>query len=364
MSTILIIEDEEGIRENIYELLSAEDFEVLLAENGKTGIQLAQQQRPDLIICDIMMPEVDGYGVLNQLRQNLSTEAIPFIFLTAKSAKADLRQGMESGADDYLSKPFTREALLRAIAARFEKQGVLERQSQKKLDELRGQICHSLPHELYTPLNGIIASSSFFINEYDDIDRDEALEILQDIHTSSQRLYRLTKNFLLYAELELMANDPARLQALQSREVKSESQPLIFDVVHQKAKQVNREADLELNLQGTKIYMSEANLRKLIEEIVDNAFKFSPPGTAVSICDRVETNRVILTITDHGRGMTSEQIANLGAYMQFERKLYEQQGSGLGLAIAQCLAQLHGGDLTVKSSPGKETTVRVSLTGE
>ncbi|MEQ9359362.1 ATP-binding protein [Coleofasciculus chthonoplastes] len=107
---------------------------------------------------------------------------------------------------------------------------------------------------------------------------------------------------------------------------------------------MNREADLALNLQGTKIYMSEANLRKLIEELVDNAFKFSPPGKTVSICDRVEQNRVILTIRDRRRGMTSEQIANLGAYMQFERKLYEQQGSGLGLAIAQRLAQLHGGE--------------------
>ncbi|MEQ8960070.1 MAG: ATP-binding protein, partial [Coleofasciculus sp. C2-GNP5-27] len=103
---------------------------------------------------------------------------------------------------------------------------------------------------------------------------------------------------------------------------------------------------------------------KLIEELIDNAFKFSPPGTAVSICDRVEQNRVILTITDQGRGMTSEQIANLGAYMQFERKLYEQQGSGLGLAIAQRLAQLHGGELTLESRPGKETTVHVSLAGE
>ncbi|WP_427158919.1 EAL domain-containing response regulator [Aliinostoc sp. HNIBRCY26] len=126
MIKILVIEDEELVRENILDLLAAEDFETVSAPNGRIGINLAIAEFPDLILCDMMMPEVDGYGVLTALRQEPLTAAIPFIFLTAKSAKADFRQGMDMGADDYLTKPFTRAELLSAVMNRLERQATLK----------------------------------------------------------------------------------------------------------------------------------------------------------------------------------------------------------------------------------------------
>ncbi|BAY65199.1 response regulator receiver modulated diguanylate phosphodiesterase [Calothrix brevissima NIES-22] len=127
MTKILVIEDEELVRENILDLLEAEDFDTIAAANGKIGLNLALSEIPDLILCDMMMPELDGYGVLTTLRQDPSTATIPFIFLTAKSAKADFRQGMDMGADDYLTKPFTRAELLSAIVNRLEKQAALKK---------------------------------------------------------------------------------------------------------------------------------------------------------------------------------------------------------------------------------------------
>ncbi|MHC5938667.1 EAL domain-containing response regulator [Nostoc sp.] len=127
MPKILIIEDEEAVRENILDLLEAEGFETLAAANGRIGIHLAISELPDLILCDIMMPELDGYGVLRALREDTSTATIPFIFLTAKSAKSDFRQGMDMGADDYITKPFTRSELLSAIMNRLEKYATLKR---------------------------------------------------------------------------------------------------------------------------------------------------------------------------------------------------------------------------------------------
>ncbi|MEH2025163.1 EAL domain-containing response regulator [Nostoc sp.] len=127
MPTILIIEDEEAVRENILDLLEAEDFETLAAANGRIGVDLAISEVPDLILCDVMMPEIDGYGVLTALRQDPSTAIIPFIFLTAKSAKSDFRQGMDMGADDYITKPFTRAELLSAIINRLQKHATLKR---------------------------------------------------------------------------------------------------------------------------------------------------------------------------------------------------------------------------------------------
>ncbi|QLE55631.1 EAL domain-containing response regulator [Nostoc sp. TCL26-01] len=127
MIKILVIEDEESVRENILDLLAAEDFSTIAAANGKIGINLALAEFPDLVLCDMMMPEVDGYGVLTALRQEPLTATIPFIFLTAKSAKADFRQGMDMGADDYLTKPFTRAELLSAVMNRLERQATLKK---------------------------------------------------------------------------------------------------------------------------------------------------------------------------------------------------------------------------------------------
>ncbi|MFN6565026.1 MAG: EAL domain-containing protein [Nostoc sp. ChiSLP01] len=127
MQKILIIEDEESVRENILDLLQAEDFETIAAANGRIGLDLAISEVPDLILCDMMMPEIDGYGVLKALRQDPITATIPFIFLTAKSAKSDFRRGMDLGADDYITKPFTRAELLSAIMNRLEKYATLKK---------------------------------------------------------------------------------------------------------------------------------------------------------------------------------------------------------------------------------------------
>ena len=128
MKKILLIEDNPEVRENTSEILALANYEVLVAENGRIGVELAQREKPDLIICDIMMPELDGYGVLHILSKNEQTGAIPFIFLTAKTEKTDIRKGMNLGADDYLTKPFDDTDLLNAIEARFRKTAMQQKQ--------------------------------------------------------------------------------------------------------------------------------------------------------------------------------------------------------------------------------------------
>ncbi|AMR33985.1 hypothetical protein A0256_22315 [Mucilaginibacter sp. PAMC 26640] len=120
--TLLIIEDNDDIRDNVVEILGLAGFNVYEASNGKAGLHLAKQHKPDLILCDIMMPELDGYMVLNLLHENPETARIPFIFLTARAEPLDLRKGIEMGADDYLTKPFDDLELLNAIDTRFKKQ--------------------------------------------------------------------------------------------------------------------------------------------------------------------------------------------------------------------------------------------------
>jgi DNA-binding response OmpR family regulator len=121
MKSILVIEDNKDIRENTAEILDLAGYKTFTAENGKKGVDIAIRENPDVIVCDIMMPELDGYGVLHMLRKNENTQAIPFIFLTAKTERSDFRKGMEMGADDYVTKPFEDIELLNAIEIRLKK---------------------------------------------------------------------------------------------------------------------------------------------------------------------------------------------------------------------------------------------------
>jgi CRP-like cAMP-binding protein len=124
--TILVIDDNNDLRENTAEILDLAGYKTLTAENGKRGVEVASSEKPDVIVCDIMMPELDGYGVLHLLRKNPETQSIPFIFLTAKTERSDFRKGMEMGADDYVTKPFEDIELLNAIEVRLKKAEVLQ----------------------------------------------------------------------------------------------------------------------------------------------------------------------------------------------------------------------------------------------
>lgn len=126
MKTVLVIDDNPDIRDNTAEILGLAGYKTLTAENGKKGIELALKEKPDVIVCDIMMPELDGYGVLHLLRKNPDGQHIPFIFLTAKTERTDFRKGMEMGADDYVTKPFDEIELLNAIEIRLKKAEVLQ----------------------------------------------------------------------------------------------------------------------------------------------------------------------------------------------------------------------------------------------
>ncbi len=360
MAKILVIEDEEAIRENILDLLEAENFESMGAANGKIGIKMAIAQIPDLILCDMMMPEIDGHGVLKALRSEPITATIPFIFLTAKAEKTDIRLGMELGADDYITKPCTPQELLKAVAIRLEKHKAISRKSQKTLDELRSNISMSLPHELRTPLNAIMGFSELILSEYSILKESEILEMIGYIQLSGHRLYRLIQNFLLYTDLEMAATNPERLKEMQNSEF-SCVESLLSEKARQQAKQANRLDDLQLNLQNSSVAIDSIKLTKILEELLDNAFKFSSEGSPVFVSAFVENQTFILSVKDQGRGMTADQIAQLEAYMQFDRQLYQQAGLGLGLAIVKRITELHGGNLKIESSPDQPTIVSVCL---
>lgn len=360
MSKILVIEDEEPVRANLVEMLDAEGFQVIQAANGQMGVRLAREYLPDVILCDIMMPELDGYGVLDALRQDSATAMLPFIFLSARADRSDVRQGMNLGADDYLAKPFTRDELLQTLSTRLVRQAAVTHKVQTKLDELRSSIALALPHEMRTPLTGILGYAQILAEDCASMPPTEIREMALSIQAAAQRLHGLILNFLLYEELEISARDPAYARAFLGDDV-CPVRSLTEAIARRLAQSANRETDLRLEVQEGIVDMAGPHVQKIIEELLSNAFKFSPPGTPVVVSGHPEGQGYTLSIQDHGRGMMARQIADVGAYLQFERKRHEQQGSGLGLTIAKRLVELKGGQLQIESVYGEQTAVRVTF---
>jgi two-component system, sensor histidine kinase and response regulator len=354
MYKILVIDDSKAIRESLTDILSLEGYECLEADNGKAGTLIAQEYIPDLIICDIMMPEMDGHGVIEVLRENPLTSTIPFIFLTAMSQRQDLRKGMEMGADDYITKPFTCDEILNAVKYRLEKSHGF----QKKLNQLRESIARSLPHEIRTPLVSIIGYSEMMKEFYQELTPDQIYDYSKTINDSSIRLNNLIQNYILYSRFIINKNE-------KNEEVKicynKFTSGVITKILDKIASVHNRQNDLNMSIEDVELPILIEYFNKIICELADNAFKFSTHGSKVKIKCYKEDIFYIINIKDNGRGMTAEQIANIGAYQQFDRKEYEQQGSGLGLFLAMHLVNLYRGLFNIKSVPGKGTSVSVYL---
>ncbi|MCU0411961.1 MAG: hybrid sensor histidine kinase/response regulator [Bacteroidetes bacterium] len=357
---ILVIDDEDLIRTAISAILEGNGYEVEEAGSGEAGLLMISARRPDLVICDVNMEGLDGYGVLQELQKSPETASIPFMFLTGYSDHQHFRHGMMLGADDYLLKPITHTELLTAVEKRFERHSAIRAHSERKLDELRANISLALPHELRTPLHGILGFCKILLNEHATLSPADIADLAQRIHKAADRLQRLIENFLIYAQLEVIASDDRQLTELRNDRT-DEPLQLIQLLGRMKAGQFQRLSDLTVRGENAAVTVSDRTLSKIVEELADNAFKFSEPGTPVTITVHAAGGKFIFIVADRGRGMSGIQMQELGAYMQFNRRVQEQQGSGLGLVIAKRLTELHLGELTVESSEGVGTTVRVVL---
>jgi two-component system, sensor histidine kinase and response regulator len=356
MSRILVVDDDEALRGLIRQCLECANHEVIEAEDGAAGVQLACAHLPDVVLCDVRMEKMDGYRTLAALRQHSVTASLPFILMTGQADTAGMRQGMELGADDYLPKPFTVPQLMAAVEARLKKQQTVREHAERRLAQLRANISLALPHELLTPLNGILGFTDIIISEHANLGPDEIVSMAEGIRDSARRLHQLINKYLLFMHLELAWMDRAHLQKPVAE---LEFAPVIEKAAKERAGILSRAGDLVLELTEGRGSITEDYLSRIVEELAENAFKFSVPGTMVKITSARQSDLYSLKISDRGRGMKVEHIAEIGAYMQFERRFYEQQGPGLGLWIARRLAELHGGNLTIASEMGVGTTVEV-----
>ena len=360
MPHAVVIEDNATVRETVASILEAAGFQVQAATNGASGIELVQREVPDIVICDIDMPQANGYTVAKEVRSNPTTASVPFIFLTGLSERRDVRRGMEYGADDYLTKPFTARELLAAVDAQLRKRSTIVSQYEDTMRLLRKNIIYALPHELRTSLTGSLGYAEVLRTDYETLAPEDIRDVAEKIVNYGKRLQRIIENYLIYAQIEITASDPVQLQALRNHLVRH-CGPVIIETAQEIAIGENRLDDLKMEVESMALALSEANLKKIVLELVSNAFKFSQAGQPVHVWARRDDRVYCLDIQDFGRGMSPDQRQQIGAYMQFDRLLHEQQGMGLGLIIARRLTELHYGQFEIDSEPDQGTRVRIAF---
>ncbi len=362
MATVLVIEDEDDLRDNIVNMLGFEGFDVIGAENGAIGSDMARQHLPDIIVCDIMMPAMDGYDVLLGLRSNPVTSVIPFIFLTAKAGRDQLRAGMELGADDYIAKPFSYSELLSAISSRLERNRAIQAEYEAQINTMRQAIVHALPPELHAPLTSVIGYAERISTQSEELTVTQIATMSETILRSSQRLHREIENYLLYAQLEIMHIAPERVIVARERHIKRPDL-IIASTARDKASEYHREADLHVELEPADIQAARDTLGRIVNEVVDNAFLYSGPGLLVTITARVEAGHYAVRITDQGPGISPEVIERLTQPWHFNRQLNPYERTGLGLIIVGHMVRAHHGTLTIENVPnaGAQITITFQL---
>lgn len=355
MRTILLVDDDKIVRDTFALALTRSGHQVVSAGSGPEALTLARQYLPDLILCDINMPGMDGRAVLKAVREDPDLAARQFVLMTGNTLDTNARRGMELGADDFLAKPITLDDLQRCVSARLKRAQVHWRVEDRMVEDLRGRLHRLLPHEFFTPLNSVLGLVQVLRDDLQNLQPNQVQELLDAIDDSGWRLHRTLRNYLLLID----AAEPIGAAEGATPVIEGER---LTSAVHSglaaASRRSRREADLQVNLEARQVLGTPTTLALIVEELVDNAFSFSRRGTPVRVS---LTTDGALSVTDQGRGMTAAQLAQIGAFQQFERKKYEQQGLGLGLFLVQKCAGRYGATLRVESEFGRGTSATVQF---
>lgn len=351
-SKILIVDDELNIRETINELLTHKNYETKTAENGQDALDILNAWTPDLIICDIMMPVMDGEVFQKIVHDDKLLGVIPFIFLTAKNEHNLIRKCLNSGADDFISKPFKIEELLNAIKTklkRFEK-------IKNAYNNLYAGEKKYFAHEINTPLNGILGSVDLLIENGDDFNKSDIDTFYESIKESGERLNRTMQNLFLF---ESIKNNKFQISDKDSCEIKE-----VFSET-QKKLQLNykgQESRFFTSINKEQLKISKKNLAFILFELTDNAFKFSSKKRKVVIeGKKYSSDYYEIKIFDAGIGFSKDELKKIDAAVQFNREKLEQQGLGLGLFLSKYIIKKTGGIISILSKENEGTTISILL---
>ncbi len=353
--TILVVDDHAAVRENLVEILQAEGFATATAENGLEALEYLRDSVPDLILCDAVMPGMGGFEFLDALRADPRIATIPLVFLTGKSEREDFRQGMDLGADDYLTKPWTIDGVLSVIRTRLKRRDELTSRQSSRLRQIGEEVLRSIPLDMLAPLRGIVGCSDVLAEHCTQLGQAHVQELSADIRNSSRRLFRSVENFEFLMRL---ATDKMNADG---RDEPADVADVVRSAATETARIARRESDLTVRVEGGRALLPRRATTKIVSEIVDNAFEFSAPGTGVLVEVSVASPCVLVRVSDHGPGIPTAVLQSMlpvgGAPGTGPVKF--RQGSGL--TVCRAILDHLGATWRFETAPSSGTVITLEF---
>lgn len=313
---ILLVEDELELRENIKDILEIHDFEVVEADNGQVGLQLLEKHNPDIVISDVMMPIMDGFEFLKAVRKNEQYINLPFLFLTAKVEKDDVRKGMETGAEDYLTKPIQAKDLINAVNTSLNKKWNRDMWLQHKVEEVLAEERKVKYHELRTPLFGLNSLLQIIKDSLGVLSEEHLMELLNKAIAAGDRLNISLLNLARFQTIENVRTERIWLPSVKEFLIR------ILDSSTSKGRYRIIGSDFGC-------WFDYKQFEFITEELITNAFKFNS-GNDIAI----ELKKRKIKVCNQQNLFDVPQKIAIQAFSQINRKYFEQQGLGLGLYLA------------------------------
>jgi two-component system, sensor histidine kinase and response regulator len=353
---ILIVDDVAKNIQLVANYLTKAGYEINFALDGRNALEHAFRDKFDLIILDIMMPEMDGFEVCRQLKDNPSTSEIPVIFLTAKTDDVSIAKGFEAGGVDYIIKPFNPSELLARVKTHIRLR--LREVELTSLNRTKDVFLSIIGHDLKTPVANIVSIGEILINNIGEATEEEKNELLRDIVESGRQGLWLLENLLSWTRIQTgkITYDP---QNLVLEEVINKNINFISPIAIRKAIHLHAECQ-----PGLIVYTDLNVLNTIIRNLISNALKFTPKEGEVSIkATKAASGEIILFITDNGVGIEPERLNNLFQSIGQTSTLgtMNEKGSGLGLALVSDLVKLINARIEVESELCIGSTFKIYL---
>jgi two-component system sensor histidine kinase/response regulator len=360
-AAVLVVDDNPLIVSIVKSLLNSVNYQVYTAENGKEALEVLDRKVVDVIVCDVMMPMMDGYELHAAVRGAAPLAHIPFIFLTALGDAVDINHGKELGADDYLIKPFDPRDLLSVVKGKVVRSRNLKHFSEERFDTYRKRVVHVLSHEFRTPLVAINTGAEILLDNKGKLETGKVTNLLEAIHRGGQRLERLVTDFMLLQQIE--AGIAQRLFDQRSTECS------VTAVVRQflDAEQEGLEAEgfkvtFESMCPDAAVRVYEPHLLDILNRLTSNVRKFKSQELVLDILVYERESSVVIEVRDRGIGMDVDKTKEaVDLFGQLDREKLEQQGGGIGLAIASRYAAIFHGSLTFERRKGGGTAVGIVI---
>ncbi len=361
-ATVLVVEDNVDLNMAICEILESFNFVVHSSKDGFDALDWLKNNKPDMILCDIMMPGMDGYTLLKHARADNNLRTLPFIFLTARTSVADRRMAKEIGIEDYLTKPVDSNDLIAAINNALRRRQIMQDEMQEQMNALRDRIVGILQHEFRTPLTFVLGYAEYLLDvTKSNFNIDELRTSASAILDGGRRLQQLIETFLLLAELQNRQLDVEEIGKVQAWQ-------LWRDTVQEYSIRIE-DAGLVALLSDTNrnayLFADTEMVREAMRRLMDNAIRYRRPESQkiwLSVEIAPTHTYVGLRIRDEGVGIPAAQLNSYAkAFEQFDRDNRTEPGAGLSLALIRHVAHLHGGSLEIESEYGVGSTFTLWL---